>query len=314
MASTSDNALGDNALSDSILGLIGNTPLVRLRALEPPGSAQLLAKLENVNPGGSMKDRAALAMVEDAEARGVLKPGMVLIESTGGNMGVALAVVGAAKGYKVSIVMPEGVPLERRRLVARFGATVHLTPADMGVDGSNQTARRMLDSNKEMLMLDQFNNPANARAHEDGTGREILEATQSRVDAFVAGVGTGGTLMGVGRALKAANDSVLVVAVEPDTSPLLSEGRAGDHGIVGIGADFVPSILDRDLIDEVVTVTTQEAIDTTLRLSREMGLLVGISSGANVAAALQVAQRLGEGKVVVTVLPDTGERYPNLTQ
>lgn len=314
MARTSDNALGDNALGDSVLSLIGNTPLVRLGALEPPRSAQLLAKLENLNPGGSVKDRAALAMVEDAEVRGVLKPGMVLIESTGGNMGVALAVVGAAKGYKVSIVMPEGVPLERRRLVARFGATVHLTPADMGVDGSNQAARRMLDSNKDMLMLDQFNNPANARSHQDGTGREILDATQGRVDAFVAGVGTGGTLMGVGRALKAANDSVLVVAVEPDTSPLLSEGRVGDHGIVGIGADFVPSILDRDLIDEVVTVTTQEAIDTTLRLSREMGLLVGISSGANVAAALRVMQRLGEGKVVVTVLPDTGERYPNLTQ
>ena len=222
MARTSDNALGDNALGDSVLSLIGNTPLVHLRALEPPRSAQLLAKLENLNPGGSVKDRAALAMVEDAEARGVLKPGMILIESTGGNMGVALAVVGAAKGYRVSIVMPEGVPLERRRLVARFGATVHLTPADMGVDGSNQAARRMLDSNKDMLMLDQFNNPANARSHQDSTGREILDATQGRVDAFVAGVGTGGTLMGVGRALKAANDSVLVVAVEPDTSPLLS--------------------------------------------------------------------------------------------
>ena len=309
MASTLDNALGD-----SILGLIGHTPLVRLRALEPPGSAQLLAKLENMNPGGSVKDRAALAMVEDAEARGVLKQGMALIESTGGNMGVALAVVGAAKGYQVSIVMPEGVPLERRRLVARFGATVHLTPADMGVDGSSQAARRMLDSNRGMLMLDQFNNPANVKAHQEGTGREILEATQGLVDAFVVGVGTGGTLTGVGRALKAANDSVLVVAVEPATSPLLSGGRAGDHGIVGIGADFVPSILDRDIIDEVVTVTTQEAIETTLRLSREMGLLVGISSGANVAAALRIAQRLGEGKVVVTVLPDTGERYPNLTQ
>ena len=313
MARTSDNALGDNALGDSVLSLIGNTPLVHLRSLEPPRSAQLLAKLENLNPGGSVKDRAALAMVEDAEARGVLKPGMILIESTGGNVGLALAVVGAAKGYRVSIVMPEDVPLERRRLVARFGATVHLTPADMGVDGSNQAARRMLDSNKDMLMLDQFNNPANARSHQDSTGREILDATQGRVDAFVAGVGTGGTLMGVGRALKAANDSVLVVAVEPDTSPLLSEGRVGDHGIVGIGADFVPSILDRDLIDEVVTVKTQEAIDTTLRLSREMGLLVGISSGANVAVALRVMQRLGEGKVVVTVLPDTGERYPNLT-
>jgi cysteine synthase len=174
LARTSDNALGD-----SVLRLIRNTPLERLRALETPRSALLLAKLENLNPGGNVKDRAALVMVEDAAARGVLKPGMALIESTGGNMGVALAVAGTAKGYKVSIVMPEGVPLERRRLVARFGATVHLTPADMGADGSNQAARRMLDSNKDMLMLDQFNNAANARSHQDGTGREILDATQA---------------------------------------------------------------------------------------------------------------------------------------
>ena len=314
MASRSDNSLGDNAVGDGVLGLIGNTPLVRLRALEPPGSAQLLAKLENLNPGGSVKDRAALAMVEDAEARGVLKPGMGLIESTGGNMGVALALVGAAKGYQVSVVMTESVPMERRRLVVRFGATVHLTPADMGVDGSNRAAKRMLDSDEALFMLDQFNNTSNARAHQDGTGREILEATHGRVDAFVAGVGTGGTLTGVGRELKADDASVLVVAVEPDTSPMLSEGRAGDHGIAGLGADFVPPVLDRDIMDEVVTVTTQEAIDTTLRLSREMGLLVGISSGANVVAALRIAQRLGEGHVVVTVLPDTGERYPNLSR
>ena len=296
----------------SVLDLIGSTPLVRLRALETPGSAQVVAKLENLNPGGSTKDRAALAMIQDAEAQGRLTPGMTIIEPTGGNMGISLALVGAAKGYRVAITMPESVPLERRRLVTRFGATVYLTPAHLGMEGAIQAARRMLDQDQGMVMLEQFTNPANARAHREGTGKEILEATAGRVDAFVAGVGTGGTITGVGEALKAVSASVLVVAVEPDTSPLLSQGHAGDHGIVGIGADFVPPLLNRGIIDEIVTVTTQDAIATTKRLAQEMGLLVGISSGANVVAALRVAQRLGEGKVVVTVLPDTGERYPML--
>lgn len=299
-------------IAESVLGLIGNTPLVRLRALETPGSAQVLAKLESLNPGGSTKDRAALAMIQDAEAHSVLKPGMTIVEPTGGNMGISLALVGAAKGYTVAIVMPESVPLERRRMVARFGAAIRLTPAHLGMEGAVQAARRMLDQNHEMVMLEQFSNPANVRAHREGTGREILEATSGRVDTFVAGVGTGGTITGVGEALKAVNPSVLVVAVEPATSPLLSQGHAGDHGILGLGADFVPPLLNRTIIDEIVTVTTQDAINTTKRLAQEMGLLVGISSGANVLAALRVAQRLGEGKVVVTVLPDTGERYPML--
>ncbi len=298
--------------ASSVLELIGNTPLVRLHALETPGSAQVLAKLESLNPGGSTKDRAALAMIEDAEAQGRLWPGMTIVEPTGGNMGISLALVGAAKGYRVAITMPESVPLERQRLVTRFGAAVHLTPAHMGMEGALQAARRLMGRDKGLVMLDQFSNPANARAHRDGTGREILEATSGRVDAFVAGVGTGGTITGVGEALKAVRPSALVVAVEPDTSPLLSQGHAGDHGIVGIGADFVPPLLNRSIIDEIATVTTQEAIDTTKRLAQEMGLLVGISSGANVLAALRVAQRLGEGMVVVTVLPDTGERYPML--
>ncbi len=298
--------------ASSVLELIGNTPLVRLRALETPGSAQVLAKLESLNPGGSTKDRAALAMIQDAEAQGRLRPGMTIVEPTGGNMGISLALVGAAKGYTVAITMPESVPLERRRLVTRFGAAVHLTPAHLGMEGAVQAARRMLDQDPRMVMLEQFTNPANAKAHREGTGREILDATSGRVDAFVAGVGTGGTITGVGEALKAVNPSVLVVAVEPATSPLLSQGHAGDHGIAGIGADFVPPLLNRAIIDEIVTVTTQDAITTTKRLAQEMGLLVGISSGANVLAALRVAQRLGEGKVVVTVLPDTGERYPRL--
>ncbi|MDO8750979.1 MAG: cysteine synthase A [Dehalococcoidia bacterium] len=299
-------------IAESVLELIGNTPLVRLRALETPGSAQVLAKLESLNPGGSTKDRAALAMIQDAEAQGRLMPGMTIVEPTGGNMGISLALVGAAKGYRVAITMPESVPLERRRLVARFGATVHLTPAHLGMEGAMRAARRMLDQDRGMVMLEQFTNPANAKAHREGTGREILDATSGRVDAFVAGVGTGGTITGVGEALKAVSASVLVVAVEPATSPLLSQGHAGDHGILGIGADFIPTLLDRAIIDEIVTVTTQDAIATTKRLAQEMGLLVGISSGANVLAALRVAQRLGEGKVVVTVLPDTGERYPML--
>ncbi|MSQ22178.1 MAG: cysteine synthase A [Dehalococcoidia bacterium] len=299
-------------IAKSVLELIGNTPLVRLRALETPGSAQVLAKLEGLNPSGSTKDRAALAMIEDAESRSKLRSGMTIIEPTGGNMGISLALVGAAKGYRVAITMPESVPLERRRLVTRFGATVHLTPARLGMAGAIQAARRMLDQDPMLVMLGQFTNPANAKAHREGTGKEILEATSGRVDAFVAGVGTGGTITGVGAALKAVNPSVLVVAVEPDTSPLLSQGHAGDHGIVGIGADFVPPLLNRGIIDEIVAVVTKDAIDATRRLAQEMGLLVGISSGANVLAALRVAQRLGEDKVVVTVLPDTGERYPML--
>lgn len=296
-------------LADTVLELIGNTPLVRLRRLEAPGSARVLAKLENLNPGGSVKDRAALAMIEDAEERGVLRPGATIVQPTGGNMGISLAMVAAAKGYRLAVVTPESVPVERRRLVTRYGATVHLTPSHLGMEGANLVARRMLESDPDSVTLDPFSNPANPRAHREGTGREILEATQGQVHAFVAGVGTGGTLTGVGEALKDADPSVLVVAVEPSASPLLSKGWAGDHDIAGIGADFVPPILNRAIIDEVITTTTQEALDTTMRLARELGLLVGVSSGANVFAALRVASRLGEDKVVVTVLPDTGERY-----
>ena len=300
------------SIADSVLELIGNTPLVRLGPMETPGSAQVLAKLENLNPGGSTKDRVALAMIEDAEAHGVLRPGMTIVEPTGGNMGISLTLVGAARGYRVAIHMPESVPLERRRLVTRFGADIHLTPSSLGMEGAAQTSRRMIEEDEAAVMLAQFDNPANVRAHREGTGKEILAATRGHVDAFVAGVGTGGTITGVGEALKAVNSSVLIVAVEPATSPLLSQGRAGDHGIAGIGADFIPPILNRAVIDQVATVTTPEAMDTAKRLAQELGLLVGVSSGANVFAALQVARRLEADKVVVTVLPDTGERYPAL--
>ena len=300
-------------MQGSLLQLIGNTPLLRLNTMEMEGSAELYAKLESGNPGGSIKDRVALAMVEEAEDAGLLTPGSTIVEVSGGNMGVSLAMVAAAKGYRSAIVMPENAPRERRRLIARFGASLHLTPSDLGMTGAKRAAQRMTKQNKGYVLLDQFASPANPRAHYLGTGREILDALGGRgVDAFVAGVGTGGTITGVGQALKEKDPSVLLIAVEPTTSPLLSEGRFGEHGIVGLGADFVPEILDRELIDEVVTVSTQDALDTTQELARKVGTLVGISSGANVFAAMKTAQRLGQGKVVVTVLPDTGERYSSL--
>ena len=294
---------------DNVLELIGNTPLVSLSPLAEPGAAQLLGKLESQNPGGSIKDRVALAMIEDAEARGVLRPGLTIVEPTAGNMGISLALVGTAKGYRVLIVMPESIPPERRQLVTRLGATVQFTPSRLGMEAANTEARRQVEAHSDYVSLDQFSNPANSKAHRLGTAQEILNATAGRVDAFVASVGTGGTITGVAEVLKVANPSMLAIAVEPASSPLLSQGWAGDHGILGIGADFIPAILKRELIDEVVTVTTEQAVETSQRLAGELGLLVGISSGANVFAALGIAQRLGQDRVVVTVLPDTGERY-----
>ena len=294
---------------DNVLELIGNTPLLSLTSLAEPGSAKLLGKLEARNPSGSVKDRAVLAMIEDAETRGVLKPGYTIVEATSGNFGIALALVGPAKGHPVLIVLPEGTPPPLRRLLVQLGATIHETPADLGMAGARKTAELLEREKKDYISLNLFDNPANTKAHREGTAQEILRDTNDRVDAFVAGVGTGGTISGVGQALKAANPSVLVVAVEPASSPLLSQGRAAEHGIPGIGADFVPTILRQDLIDEVVVVTDEQARDTTARLARETGLLVGISSGANVFAGLQIARRLGPDSVVVTILPDTGQWY-----
>lgn len=301
-----------NAITGSVLELIGNTPLAKLRRIVPQGSTEVLAKVESLNPGGSIKDRVALAMVLDAERNGLLHEGGTVVEPSAGNMGVSLAMVAAARGYSLHVVMPEGVPLERRRLITRYDAAIHLTPSNMGMVGATVAATRLLDRNPGYVRLDQFTHPANVEAHRSGTGREILEATGGHLDAFVTGVGSGGTLTGVGAALREANPNVLIAGVEPSTSLMLSKGTAGDHGIVGIGADFIPPILDRRIMDETVAVSTQEAIEMTLRLAREEGLLVGISSGANVLAAIKVAERLGDGKRVVTVLPDTGERYPHL--
>jgi cysteine synthase A len=296
-------------VADSVLDLIGNTPLVRLNRLPPAGGATILAKVESLNPGGSVKDRIARAMIEDAERRGALRPGSTLVEPTSGNTGIGLALVAVVKGYRLILTMPDDMSLERRRLLARLGAELVLTPAIEGMTGAVYAAQELCRTNPGYVMLQQFENPANPDAHRRTTALEILEATGGALDAFVAGVGTGGTITGVGEVLRGRLPRVRVVAVEPARSPVLSGGKARVHGIQGIGASFVPGILNRAVIDEIVQVKDEDAMATALRLAREEGLLVGVSAGANVWAALGVAERLGAGRTVVTVLCDTGERY-----
>jgi cysteine synthase A len=294
---------------DSVLDLIGDTPMVRLNRVVPNGAAEIVAKLESLNPAGSVKDRIALSMIEDAERRGILKPGATIVEPTSGNTGIGLAMVAAVKGYRLIVTMPEDMSLARRDLLARFGAEVVLTPALEGMTGAVYAAEELVRNNPDYFMPQQFENPANPEIHRRTTAQEILEATEGRLDAFVAGVGTGGTITGVGEVLKQHNPNILVVAVEPSRSPVLQGGRPGPHAIQGIGASFVPGVLNRRIIDEVIGVGDEEAMAMARRLAREEGLLVGISSGANVVAAIKVAKRLGRGKRVVTILPDTGERY-----
>ena len=295
---------------EGVEAAIGNTPLVRLRRLAPEGSADIYVKLEYLNPSGSTKDRAALAAVEDAEERGLLKPGGTIVESTSGNMGPALAMVGAARGYRVIIVMPSDVPEESRQRVLSYGAEVVQSPSIQGMPGATETLRRLIREYPDHFHVDQFTNPAGVRAHRDGTGREILQAMEDRpIDAFVAGVGTGATLMGVGEALKAGNPAVIVIAIEPARSPALLEGTFGPHRIPGIGANFVPPLINQGMLDEVLPVSDEEAYTTTGSLAIKEGFFAGPSSGANVSAALRVAARLGTGRAVVTVLPDGGERY-----
>jgi len=297
-------------VADSVLELVGSTPLVRLKRVIPQEAASVLGKMENLNPGGSVKDRIALAMIEDAERGGRLKPGSTIVEPTSGNTGIGLALVAAVKGYRIVLTMPEDMSLERRRLLERYGAELVLTPAIEGMTGAVFAAQQLCKENPNYFMPQQFENPANPEVHYRTTAREILDATGGRLDAFVAGVGTGGTITGVGRLIREEiGERVEIIAVEPSRSPVLSGGRAGMHGIQGIGASFVPGVLDRSVYSEVIRVEDKDAMLFAKRLAREEGILAGISAGANVFAARKVAERLGAGKTVVTVICDTGERY-----
>jgi cysteine synthase A len=300
-------------MAASVLELIGATPLVRLNRVPKPGGAAVLAKMESLNPGGSVKDRIALAMVEDAERRGALKPGATLVEPTSGNTGIGLAMVCAVRGYRLILTMPDDMSVERQRLLTRYGAEIQLTPAIEGMTGAVFAAQEICREHPDYFMPLQFENPANPEVHRRTTALEILEATDERLDVFVAAVGTGGTVTGVGEVLKERLPAVRVVGVEPARSPVLSGGRFRPHGIQGIGASFVPGILNRSVLDEIVQVRDEDATTMARRLAREEGLLVGISSGANVWAACQVAERLPADRVVVTVLCDTGERYLSVT-
>lgn len=291
-----------------VTALIGNTPLIRVQWGDD-GGADVYAKMEAANPGGSVKDRICLNMIEAAERDGRLSPGSTVIEPTSGNTGIGLALIAAVRGYRLILLMPESMTRERIDLLTAYGAEVILTPAPLGMAGAIAEARRLVEQNPGSFMPDQFANPANPEMHRRTTAPEILDAAGGRVDAFVAGVGTGGTITGVGEVLKAHNPAVHIVAVEPAASAVLSGKPAGPHKIQGIGAGFVPKVLNRSILDEIVTVTDDEAFRTKKALAEREGLLVGISSGANVFAARQIARRLGKGKRVITVLPDRGERY-----
>ena len=293
----------------NITELIGGTPLVEISGVEGQ-KARIAVKLEKSNPGGSVKDRIALAMIEDAEAKGVLKPGATIIEPTSGNTGVGLAWVGVAKGYRTILTMPETMSIERRNLLKAYGAELVLTPGAEGMKGAIRKAEELRDATPGAVILGQFVNPANPAVHERTTGEEIWKDTDGEVSIFVAGVGTGGTVSGTGRTLKRHNPSVKVYAVEPATSPVLSGGAPGKHGIQGIGPGFVPQTYDAGTVDKVLTVSTEEAFESARFLSRKKGILVGISSGAAFHAAAELS-RLPEnkGKLIVAVLPDTGERY-----
>lgn len=292
--------------------LIGGTPLLELNrfAAEKGLARPIIAKLEYFNPGGSAKDRIALAMIKQAEADGRLKPGATIIEPTSGNTGVGLALVAAVRGYRLILTMPETMSIERRQLVSAYGAKVVLTPAAEGMTGAIKEAERLRDSIDGALILQQFENKANPAAHFATTGPEIWNDTEGHVDVFVAGAGTGGTISGVGRYLKSRNPAIHIVAVEPASSPVLSGGKAGPHAIQGIGAGFVPAVYDSSVVDEVMTVSNDDAISTTRLLARSEGLLTGISSGAAAWAAAELARREElRDKTIVTLLPDTGERY-----
>ena len=292
-----------------ITELIGRTPLVRLNRLSPVDGATIYGKVEFFNPGGSVKDRICLNMINEAERLGKLKPGGTIVEPTSGNTGIGLALVAAVRGYKLILVMPESMSMERASLLSSYGAQLVLTPAWEGMKGSIREAESIIAQNPSYFMPDQFSNPANPAMHKRTTALEILESLDGQIDAFVAAVGTGGTITGCGEVFKERNAKVKVIAVEPAGSPVLSGGEPGPHKIQGIGAGFIPKVLNQAILDRVMTVTDDEAYQTAKQLSKKEGLLVGISAGANVFASQKVAQELGPGKNVVTILCDTGERY-----
>jgi cysteine synthase A len=299
--------------AQNVLDLIGRTPVVRLNRLPARDGAAVVAKVESLNPGGSVKDRIAVAMLEDAERRGLLRPGGTIVEPTSGNTGIGLAIAAAVKGYRLILTLPDDMSVERQRLLARFGAEIHLTPAIEGMTGAVYAAQELVREHPDYFMPQQFENPANPEAHRRGTALEILEVLgDRRLDAFVAGVGTGGTLTGVGEVLKDKIPGVRIVAVEPARSPVLSGGKSRPHAIQGIGASFVPGVLNRRIIDEILTVRDEDAIAWSRRLAREEGLLVGVSAGAAAFAACAVAATLTPAQLVMTILPDTGERYLSL--
>lgn len=298
---------------DSILKAVGRTPMVRLNRLPEPGSAEIAVKLEFLNPSGSIKARPAREMIEEAEAKGEIRPGAVIVEASSGNQGIALAMIGAVKGYRVVVFMPESMSVERRKVLQAYGAEVRLTPLGKDI---KETLEICLNASKEYVAATpgafrarQFENPQNCRAHEYCTAREIVEQTEGRLDAFVAGIGTGGTVTGAGRLLKMAVKGVQVVAAEPDKASLMRGTPVGFHVQEGIGDGILPAILDKSIIDRSILVSDSQAVETARRLAKEEGIFSGISSGTNVCAALQVAKELGPGKRVVTVIPDGGERY-----
>lgn len=297
---------------ENVTELIGNTPILELKNIEEKNNldAKILAKLEAFNPAGSVKDRIALAMLDDAEATGKLKPDSVIIEPTSGNTGIGIASVATARGYKTILVMPDTMSVERRNLLKAYGADLVLTPGKDGMKGAIAKADELAAEIPNSFIPGQFNNPANPKVHLETTGPEIWEDTEGNVDIFIGGVGTGGTISGVGQYLKSKNPEIQVIAVEPEDSPVLSKGHAGPHKIQGIGAGFVPDTLDTDIYDEIITISNDEAFASGKEIARTEGFLVGISSGAALAAAKQVAQRPeNKGKNIVVLLPDTGERY-----
>jgi cysteine synthase A len=292
-----------------VISLIGNTPLVKINHLASDGGAEVWAKLEGFNPGGSVKDRIALAMIENAEQKGALKPGGTIIEPTSGNTGIGLAMVASVKGYRLILTMPETMSMERRQLLQAYGAELVLTPGDKGMMGAVNRAEEIFKEHPEYFMPQQFENPSNPEVHRRTTANEIMDSLGGVPDAFVAGVGTGGTITGVGEALRNENKDIWIAAVEPAASPVLSGGDPGPHKIAGIGAGFFPGVLNTKIYNEVIKVTDANAASTANELSHKEGLLCGISSGAAMWAALRVSEKLGTGKRVVAILPDRGERY-----